>query len=851
MGQEDAATGPRAHLDYQVTAGVQWAAGKGRGPSFILIRNAGSGEADGVYRPSDRRWLDHDVYQNRYGDCIISRESHKSPKTGEEKFGFVLGKDGRPLYGVKTDVQEVPSKGWKAFQGQEPAPEVLVFKTWSEACQQGAWYFAEEAENAAKTGHWKVVLMFADRAFDLHTTARPKGRGDAREGGNEWAQQLCSLLGTRAEALLHMGEYMRALVDASAAVHFVPAFEWSKARTRGITACVALGALEDQAKLFMEEMCKRSDREFPGIKALDPLVEAALEKARGGKLEPVVLKDETPDDGRLYFKVVNPDDCTLYSTPNFTGKVLGRRNFNEILRGEHFLKNSTWIELHVSEAFDDSLGHRRAYAPVFTEGDEEEREEVLERCAPRDYPRRPRWEEMRLHVRPLGMKPPSDREAPVDYGRWQDPEPAGGVRIWPYVYKHGLCISCMVKGVSEGVIDSFVRFHWVTGWNHIYLFFDDPEDPAIRHAKALEEYSRQKKNEGAGLTVIRMDDEWWDAARKKSRFFQRREKNDMYESVCVRFEKFGDLNSKRMIVMDMAVQEAHATGQDWFVHLDIDECVYVPRMFECSSRRFFGSKERKVVSIRLWNHEAVPERTICQDWFRETTLFLLNKHHCRGFKAPREYDELLRRREGRELEPRPPDPDTDWWREIHSKIFERRQVTASRLDLEPVPEAAGCFTSYSCGKMVVRLERHLRAPVPCSSYSYIADNGDLLECQQASSGDDAVILHYPNAGSSYWRQKHEMQGEIPKECREGLPRAKLDSSHMVLHRPRRDQDIFFKTFIMQNDHNELAYMAEHGLVVRVVGVRDFLYYYDNPEEPEYLPGQSDWVDPNTGLKLGR
>ena len=40
---------------------------------------------------------------------------------------------------------------------------------------------------------------------------------------------------------------------------------------------------------------------------------------------------------------------------------------------------------------------------------------------------------------------------------------------------------------------------------------------------------------------------------------------------------------------------------------DIDECIYVPRMQDCSSRRFFGSKERSVEAVRLWNHEAVPE----------------------------------------------------------------------------------------------------------------------------------------------------------------------------------------------------------------------------------------------------
>jgi hypothetical protein len=50
----------------------------------------------------------------------------------------------------------------------------------------------------------------------------------------------------------------------------------------------------------------------------------------------------------------------------------------------------------------------------------------------------------------------------------------------------------------------------------------------------------------------------------------------------------------------------------------------------------------------------------------------------------------------------------------------------------------------------------------------------------------------------------------------------------------------------------MAYLAEHGLVTRLEIVRNILYYYDNPQAPpEQLPGQTTWVDPKSGLKLGR
>ncbi|CAL1130651.1 unnamed protein product [Cladocopium goreaui] len=865
-------SGINGSLDFRVAHGNSWAGGGGQKraqPVFILVKDAGSGDADGVYKPASRRWLDHDVYENRFGECIISREAHNS-KTGQAKHGFVLGRGGRPLYGVKTEKLEVPTAGWKAFEGQEPIPELLKFASWSDCCQHGSWYFLQEAENAAKGGHWKVVLVMADRAFDCHTQARPKGRGDIREGGSEWSSQLCDLLGTRAEALLNLGQFKRALIDACAAVHFVPAFEFSKARTRGVTACLNLGVSEAQAKLLMEEMCKRSDRDFPGIQALEPLVDSFLDRAKADKLKPVTLIEEDHDDERIFFRVVDPEDCKLYSSTTYNSKVIGSREYGDLVRGQSLQKAGTWLELHVSEAFDDSSGHRRAYVPLFTDDPEEDREEVLEKVPVKEYPRPGRWETMHLRIKPIGLKPPADSEVPLDYGRWLDADPPENLKVWPYIYKHGLAVACMLQGVSEEVVDSFVRYHWVTGWNHVFLFFDDPDDPSIRHAKSLEDYAQSKKMAGAGLSVHRMDASWWEAAKARSRFYQRQEKNDFYEGVCKK--QPADRSARKLIVADLAILEAHEMGIDWFAFLDIDECIFVPRMQDCSSRRFFGSKERSVEAVRLWNHEAVPEDSECGDWFRECTLFQLNRQHCHGFHPPREYDSLLRTKEGREFEPEAPNQDTAWWDRLFGQIYLRRQEATKRLKLNlpgsradrpivegvptkgPLVETFCGFSSYEDGKMIVRLNRHLPPPIPNSKHSYLADNGLMLqEVYQANKSDDAVILHYPNAGMTNWRRRYETSGSCSSRA-SAWPSSRLPlASHAVVSSgSRRDQDLFYRTFIMQNEHNEMAYLAEHGLVTRLEIVRNILYDYDNPQAPpEQLPGQTTWVDPKSGLKLGR
>lgn len=860
---------PHAKFDYEVAHGGRDRAAASSPPTFILVRNAGTGEADGVYKPTDRRWLNHDVYQNRYGDCIISREAQKSSKTGETKHGFVLGRDGRPLYGAKTERLAVPAKGWKALQGHEPAPEVLGFSTWSEACQQGAWYFRSEAEGAAKGGHWKVTLMMIDRAFDCHTNARPKGRADARNGGAEWSEALCDLLGARADALLHLGEYKRALVDACSAVHFVAAYDWSKARTRGITACLNLGVEEQQAKLLIDEMCKRSDRDFPGVKALEPIIDVMLDQAKGGKLKEVVIKDETPDDGRIYFRVVDPEECNIRAAPEWGAKQLGKRDFNDIIRGTEILKDESWLELHSSESYDDTSGHRKAYLPIFTDGSEEERDEILERLAPREYPRRPQWERLGLVVKPMGLKPPS--EVVLDYCRWQDPE-SPNQKEWPYVYKHGLALATVLRGAPDLVIDSFVRYHWITGWNHIFLFFDDPEDPGIAHANVLQEFSSSQKAEGIGLSVIKMDSEWWETAKSSSRFFLRRERSDMYETVCKMHEKHRDVAARQMIAFDLALQDAHERGFDWFAHVDIDECVYAPKVLDNSARRFLGSRQRSVECVRLWNHEAVPENMECQDWLRECTLFQASRYHCQGFTPPREYDQLLRKREGREFEPEKENKNVKWWNTLMLNIHRKRQATVRRLKLGlPSPplgmlpsaddgtsvsseETFLSFSAYTGGKSIVRLDKHYKPPLPFGLYTFSADNGDMLKYEHASNESDPVILHYPNASFEYWKQKYERLGALSysKESQTGQCRTHLASSEVVLNRHRQQQELFYSTFIMQREQNELPYMAEHGLVLRITGVKQLLEYYDQPREtPELLPGQVELRDVQTGMKFGR
>ncbi|CAK0817918.1 unnamed protein product [Prorocentrum cordatum] len=406
---------------------------------------------------------------------------------------------------------------------------------------------------------------------------------------------------------------------------------------------------------------------------------------------------------------------------------------------------------------------------------EDDREQALERCEPNEYPNVPRWEELNLFVKPSGLKPPRDKVAPLDFCKWCDADPAF-VKDFPYAYKHGLAIAVMIHSANDSVVDSFVRFHWLTGWNHIFMYFTDPKDQCIGHAKALEKFASAEEQKGIGLSVIKMDDEWWDQVRSKSRYYQRREEDQVYEDVCKHADGHGDVESRRLIVADMAIQEAHKMEMDWFVSLDIEECVYVPKALGNSARCYFGSKGHTVELVRLWNHEAVPERQDLHDWFRDSTLFQVSRFHCQGFKPPREYDEILRRREGGEVEPTTLTSETRWRHDVMVKICECRQSVTEHLNLElPALFANGeqtlefpgqaayasdaeghekqrpketlyGFQAYTHGKCAVRImSTHFPPPVPWPGHTFLKDNGSLIrETFQANGDGAAVILHYPN-----------------------------------------------------------------------------------------------------------
>merc|ERR1712137_736222 len=158
---------------------------------------------------------------------------------------------------------------------------------------------------------------------------------------------------------------------------------------------------------------------------------------------------------------------------------------------------------------------------------------------------------------------------------------------------------------------------------------------------------------------------------------------------------------------------------------------------------------------------------------------------------------------------------------------------------DPMTEPIMGFHAYTNGRVIVRLDKYSKPPLPYGVDSYIADNGDLLnKFFHAVQEDAAVVLHYANTGFSYWKEKYTRLGPLSL-IHDSEPRAHVVSSRVVLTSEQRLQEQFFRTFFLQNNHNEVAFLAEHGLVQRVHGVAGLLRIWDGEEEePEVLPGQT-------------
>jgi len=94
---------------------------------------------------------------------------------------------------------------------------------------------------------------------------------------------------------------------------------------------------------------------------------------------------------------------------------------------------------------------------------------------------------------------------------------------------------------------------------------------------------------------------------------------------------------------------------------------------------------------------------------------------------------------------------------------------------------------------------------------------------------------------------------LPLDTLDGdeITRGDAASRFVVNSGDSQTQELFYRTFVMQNEFSELAFLAEYGLVQHIEGVQALLQKWDDPRQTEeILPGRVKWYTPD-GIQFGR
>ena len=166
---------------------------------------------------------------------------------------------------------------------------------------------------------------------------------------------------------------------------------------------------------------------------------------------------------------------------------------------------------------------------------------------------------------------------------------------------------------AGSTLDSYIRWHVHIGFEHLFLFVDDPTRDVVSLAIG-DAWPREL------VTVIRRD------AKLKER----------QEVECTLWGDLGrfyedEVQARQSLNAELAVSMARARNLRWLLHIDVDELFYTSAP---SIHAHFARLDSLGVSQMTYaNHEAVPERSDIGDYFRGATLF--RRHH---FEVPLSLD---------------------------------------------------------------------------------------------------------------------------------------------------------------------------------------------------------------------
>mmetsp|Transcript_91599 Transcript_91599/g.286651 ORF Transcript_91599/g.286651 Transcript_91599/m.286651 type:complete len:417 (-) Transcript_91599:84-1334(-) len=209
-------------------------------PKAIVISGAGTEEANGIYKATDKEYCSAPVYEHmdQGGELKITREPHTNPKTGATKHGWLLGLRKSPLYGAPTESLGVPATGWKRFSGTAPVPTVVVHEQLADVFFSAADDAKTACDAAAEREDWRT-------AIDAVTYGIDALKRSGERFGDPFKNRAALLLSRRANAYAKLKDHRLALRDAIAALELVRSL--TSAEVVAVESAKVLGKTDDAA----------------------------------------------------------------------------------------------------------------------------------------------------------------------------------------------------------------------------------------------------------------------------------------------------------------------------------------------------------------------------------------------------------------------------------------------------------------------------------------------------------------------------------------------------------------------------------------------------------------------------
>jgi Glycosyl transferase family 2 len=321
------------------------------------------------------------------------------------------------------------------------------------------------------------------------------------------------------------------------------------------------------------------------------------------------------------------------------------------------------------------------------------------------------------------------------------------------------------------VLDSFIRYHLALGFAHLYLFFDDPDDPGVAVARHFA---------GGSVTITcrgpELEREW---------------------RQCVQFGTFAphvasEVMSRQCLNVEIAVQWALAGGHDWLLHIDADELFYCPG--QDAGSHFARLAAQGIDRAVYPNLEAMVESVDVADFFREVTLFKANRNTLPGGQFNPTQAALVGR-----FAQFPP----------NFFLFYSNGKSAARLRPGLVPDGVHRFGARSYPRPG---QKALPAHAP----------------QRERVVSDCRILHYACCGYANFRDKYRILGQFSDrwfgrvDIRDSIGDFHLLARDIVATGDEGRARQFYREHAVIEDQGAITELIQAGLLVRVDGPGEWL-----------------------------